>query len=215
MVGTPYSISSSSTSFGSLDDISTVKPCSTVKFVCSYGGRILPRYPDAKLRYIGGETRVISVDRSVSFSELQAKMGQICGWDAVNLRCQLPNEDLDALVSITSDEDLANLIEEYDLVSRDRQCPFKIRAFLHPPTIKSPKSANPEPIPASLKGKPPLRKPVHALADRCIHQTGSTARFSVRSGHSGGKHLFHGHQAHHGIPLPSYRHLIHHGNHWQ
>lgn len=40
----------------------------TLKFLCSYGGRILPRYPDGKLRYHGGETRVLSVDRSISFS---------------------------------------------------------------------------------------------------------------------------------------------------
>lgn len=214
MVGTTSSTSSSCASFGSLDDISTVKPCSTIKFVCSYGGRILPRYPDAKLRYIGGETRVISVDRSVPFSELQTKMGQMCGWDAVNLRCQLPKEDLDALVSITSDEDLANLIEEYDLLSRDRQCPLKIRAFLHPTPIKSPKSANPAPIPASVKGKAPLRDTVQAMADRYIHQIASPARLSVRSGNSVGKYLFPGHHTH-GIPAAPYRHLIHHGNYWQ
>lgn len=41
---------------------------STIKFLCSYGGKIVPRYPDGKLRYHGGETRVLSVDRSISFS---------------------------------------------------------------------------------------------------------------------------------------------------
>jgi hypothetical protein len=41
---------------------------STVKFLCSYGGKILPRYPDGVLRYQGGHTRVLSVDRSISFS---------------------------------------------------------------------------------------------------------------------------------------------------
>lgn len=40
-----------------------------IKFLYSYGGKILPRYPDSKLRYVGGETRVLSVDRtSISFS---------------------------------------------------------------------------------------------------------------------------------------------------
>ncbi|KAL0906699.1 hypothetical protein M5K25_025214 [Dendrobium thyrsiflorum] len=214
MVGTSSYSSSSCASFGSFDDISTVKLCSTVKFVCSYGGRILPRYPDAKLRYIGGENRVLSVDRSIPFSELQMKMGQMCGWNAVNLRCQLPTEDLDALVSITSDEDLANLIEEYDLASRDRQMPLKIRAFLHPTPLKSPKSANPAPIPASVKGKSPLRKPDHAVANRCMGQIASPARFSVRSGNYGGRHWFPGHKVHE-IPAAPYRHLIHHGNYWQ
>lgn len=40
----------------------------TIKFLCSYGGKILPRYPDGKLRYFGGETRVLAVDRSIPFS---------------------------------------------------------------------------------------------------------------------------------------------------
>ncbi|MBA0682543.1 hypothetical protein Goari_024253, partial [Gossypium aridum] len=88
----------------------------TIKFLCSYGGKIVPRYPDGKLRYYGGETRVLAVDRSIPFSELLVKMGEMYG-SAVSLRCQLPTEDLDALVSITSDEDLANLIEEYDRVA--------------------------------------------------------------------------------------------------
>lgn len=147
-------------------------------------------------------------------TELQMKMGQMCGWNAVNLRCQLPTEDLDALVSITSDEDLANLIEEYDLASRDRQIPLKIRAFLHPTPLKSPKSANPAPIPASVKGKSPLRHPDHAVTNRCVGQIASPARFSVRSGNSGGRHWFPGHRAYE-IPAAPYRHLIHHGNYWQ
>ncbi|KAL2471560.1 PB1 domain-containing protein [Abeliophyllum distichum] len=37
--------------------------------------RILPRYPDGKLRYHGGETRVLSVERSISFAELFMKLG--------------------------------------------------------------------------------------------------------------------------------------------
>jgi hypothetical protein len=41
---------------------------SSLKFLCSYGGRILPRSTDGKLRYVGGHTRVLSVDRSISFS---------------------------------------------------------------------------------------------------------------------------------------------------
>jgi hypothetical protein len=40
----------------------------TIKFLCSYGGKIIPRFPDGKLRYQGGETRVIGVDRSISFA---------------------------------------------------------------------------------------------------------------------------------------------------
>ncbi|XP_010471064.1 PREDICTED: uncharacterized protein LOC104750903 [Camelina sativa] len=101
----------------------------TVKFLCSYGGRITPRYPDGKLRYHGGDTRVLSVTRSVSFTELASKISAVCGMTVSTLRCQLPTDDLDALVTVTSDEDLNNLMEEYDLAS---MTPVKIRVFLSP-----------------------------------------------------------------------------------
>ncbi|EOA35792.1 hypothetical protein CARUB_v10021024mg [Capsella rubella] len=101
----------------------------TVKFLCSYGGRITPRYPDGKLRYHGGDTRVLSVSRFVSFTELASKISDVCGMVVTTLRCQLPTDDLDALVTVTSDEDLTNLMEEYDLAS---MTPVKIRVFLSP-----------------------------------------------------------------------------------
>ncbi|XP_050204538.1 uncharacterized protein LOC126654647 [Mercurialis annua] len=108
----------------------------TIKFLCSYGGKIIPRFPDGKLRYHGGETRVLAVDRSISFSELLLKLGELCGTRVNLLRCQLPTEDLDALVSITSDEDLVNLMEEYNRAANQ-----KIRVFLSLPKKLSPPSS--------------------------------------------------------------------------
>ncbi|CAI9767915.1 unnamed protein product [Fraxinus pennsylvanica] len=150
-----------------------VKPTSTIKFLSSYGGRILPRYPDGKLRYHSGETRVLSVERSISFSELLMKLGEMCGTSVVNLRCQLPTEDLDALVSITSDEDLANLIEEYDRVAPPPAA-IKIRAFLSapkttntvstPPSTTSPKSS----YPAAAAGMIPPGCPKSTGGNRCF-----------------------------------------------
>lgn len=72
------------------------------------------------------------------------KLVEVCG-ASVSLRCQLPYEDLDALVSITSDEDLANLIEEYDksAAAASASPSLKIRAFLSPP--KSVKKATSPP----------------------------------------------------------------------
>lgn len=40
----------------------------TVKFLYSYGGKIVPRSADGKLRYAGGFTRVLAVDRSISYA---------------------------------------------------------------------------------------------------------------------------------------------------
>ena len=48
------------------------KNTGTIKFLCSYGGKIIPRYTDGALRYAGGLTRVLAVDRSISFTGLCA-----------------------------------------------------------------------------------------------------------------------------------------------
>lgn len=85
----------------------------SVRFMCSYGGRILPRPHDNQLRYVGGDTRIVAVARNISYSLLISKLSKLCG-SAVTLKYQLPNEDLDALISVTTDEDLENMLEEYD-----------------------------------------------------------------------------------------------------
>ena len=48
------------------------KNTETIKFLCSYGGKILSRYTDGILRYAGGLTCVLAVDRSISFIGLCA-----------------------------------------------------------------------------------------------------------------------------------------------
>nr|GEU36069.1 hypothetical protein [Tanacetum cinerariifolium] len=141
----------------------------TIKFLCSYGGKILPRYPDGKLRYYGGETRVLAVDRSISFSDLLVKLGELSG-TPVALRCQLPTEDLDALISITCDEDLANLIEEYGPST-------KIRAFL----ITLNKKSSPPPSTAEMRS--PLRSD-----NNCVRKVVPEKRM-LRCGKSGGNLL--------------------------
>ncbi|KVH98914.1 uncharacterized protein LOC112514017 [Cynara cardunculus var. scolymus] len=123
-----------------------------IKFLYSYGGKIMPRQIDGKLRYVGGYTRVLAVDRSISHAELIVKFWEACGL-SVNLKCKLPSEDLDVLVSVTCDEDLAAVIQEYDRVSPDA----KIRAVLFP--VKSLKTISPVPSYESLvefsAAKPP------------------------------------------------------------
>ncbi|CAH9109907.1 unnamed protein product [Cuscuta epithymum] len=98
-----------------------------MKLLYSYGGRIVPRGGDGRLRYVGGFTRVLCVDRSISYAELMVKLCDACG-EAVKLSCKLPSEDLDVLVSICGDEELAVVMEEYEKVSME----MKIRAVLSP-----------------------------------------------------------------------------------
>ncbi|XP_052207071.1 uncharacterized protein LOC127811349 isoform X1 [Diospyros lotus] len=97
-----------------------------VKFLCSFGGRILPRPGDGKLRYVGGETRIISIRKNLTFNELLKKTSAICT-QPHTIKYQLPGEDLDALISVSSDEDLGHMIEEYHDLGRGSQ---RLRLFL-------------------------------------------------------------------------------------
>ncbi|KAL4281498.1 hypothetical protein GQ457_03G045120 [Hibiscus cannabinus] len=103
-----------------------------VKILCSFLGSILPRLQDGKLRYVGGETHIVSVPRDITYAKLMTKMRELyCG--AAVLKYQQPDEDLDALASVTNDEDVINMMEECDkLASRDSFCRLRIFLFLHP-----------------------------------------------------------------------------------
>ncbi|XP_022954677.1 uncharacterized protein LOC111456867 isoform X1 [Cucurbita moschata] len=95
-----------STSSGASDSSSR-----KVKFMCSFGGKVMPRPSDGKLRYVGGETRIIRITKDISWLNLLQKTSTI--YDQVHtIKYQLPGEDLDALVSVSCDEDLQNMMEE-------------------------------------------------------------------------------------------------------
>ncbi|KAI4377304.1 hypothetical protein MLD38_014956 [Melastoma candidum] len=101
-----------------------------IKFLCSSGGKILPRPSDGMLRYVGGQTRIISVRKDVRFSDLVTKMVEIYGQPVI-IKYQLPDEDLDALVSVSCPDDLDNMMEEYEKLSeRSPDGSAKLRVFL-------------------------------------------------------------------------------------
>jgi len=108
----------------SASEISAMK----MKVLCSFGGRILPRPSDGKLRYVGGETRIISIRRDIRLQELMQKTSLIYS-EAHVIKYQLPGEDLDALVSVSSDEDLRNMMEECHDLQGERGS-TKLRMFL-------------------------------------------------------------------------------------
>ncbi|WJX93266.1 hypothetical protein P8452_74813 [Trifolium repens] len=110
-------------SYGGSDSSSRMMKC-----LCSFGGRILPRPSDGKLRYVGGQTRILRLRKDISWLELRQKALLIYNLVHI-LKYQLPGEDLDALVSVSSDEDLQNMMEEYNLIE-DREPPQKLRIFL-------------------------------------------------------------------------------------
>ncbi|CAK7344566.1 unnamed protein product [Dovyalis caffra] len=87
-----------------------------VKLLCSFLGSIMPRPQDGKLRYVGGETRIVSLPRDISYEELMSKMRELYDGATV-LKYQQPDEDLDALVSVVNDDDVINMMEEYEKLS--------------------------------------------------------------------------------------------------
>lgn len=151
-----------------------MSPRSRVKFLCSYGGKILPRPSDGQLKYIGGDTRVIAVPRSISFSgtilifscttlvhcymllilliinvfpiELKKKMDIVYNGEAM-VKYQLMPEDLDALVSVTCDEDLRYMFDEHDRQPRSPSSGCgspRLRVFLFPTSSSPSAAATPE-----------------------------------------------------------------------
>ncbi|PON93722.1 PB1 domain containing protein [Trema orientale] len=106
------------------------------KFMCSYGGKILPRPHDNQLCYIGGETKILAVDRTVKFAAMISKLSALCESD-VSFKYQLPGEDLDALISVTNDDDLEHMMHEYDRLYRATAKPARMRLFLFPVVVNS------------------------------------------------------------------------------
>ncbi|KAM7259653.1 hypothetical protein ACFE04_015394 [Oxalis oulophora] len=100
-----------------------------MKFLCSFGGRILPRPSDGKLRYVGGETRIVSLRKDLTLEELMSKTSTICS-QPYTIKYQLPGEDLDALISVCSNEDLNLMIEEYQEIERMGGQSQRLRIFL-------------------------------------------------------------------------------------
>ncbi|EPS69269.1 hypothetical protein M569_05498, partial [Genlisea aurea] len=118
-----------------------IPPPSKLRLMCSYGGHIVPRPHDNSLFYSGGETRIIALDRrttAASFSSLASHLSRALFQNLpFLLKYLLPNEDLDSLISVVCDEDLVNMLEEYDRISP----PGRIRLFLFPVNSDSVRSA--------------------------------------------------------------------------
>ncbi|XP_071714081.1 uncharacterized protein [Rutidosis leptorrhynchoides] len=103
-----------------------------IKFLCSSGGKILPRPSDGKLRYAGGETHIFSIQKNMLFAEIVKRTSEFCD-QLHTIKYQLPGEDIDSLISVASDEDLQNMIEEFNGVeSTDNSS--RVRIFLVPLT---------------------------------------------------------------------------------
>ncbi|KAH1132883.1 hypothetical protein AAZX31_05G049000 [Glycine max] len=77
--------------------------------------KIQPRTHDNQLSYVVGDTTILAVDRSVMFPAFLSK---------------LAGEDLDALISVTNDDDLEHMMLEYERLYRPNLKPIRMRLFL-------------------------------------------------------------------------------------
>ncbi|XP_038720598.1 ataxin-2 homolog isoform X2 [Tripterygium wilfordii] len=115
-----------------------------LRLMCSYGGHIVPRPHDKSLCYVGGDTRIVVVDRHTSLASLSSRLSRTLLNDRpFTLKYQLPTEDLDSLISVTIDEDLENMIDEYDRTSGSSSKPSRLRLFLFPLKPDSSQSIGP------------------------------------------------------------------------
>ncbi|KAL3813744.1 hypothetical protein ACJIZ3_015012 [Penstemon smallii] len=111
----------------------TINNGSKVKLLCSYGGKIQPRPTDHQLTYVGGDTKILAVDRTVKFSEIAFKLNSLCNRNGnfeISVKYQLPGEDLDALVSLIDDEDVEHMMLEYDRMQKISAKPSRLRLFV-------------------------------------------------------------------------------------
>lgn len=69
---------------------------------------------------------MVVADRHTSLADLCSRLSTtLLNGRNFTLKYQLPNEDLDSLVSVTTDEDLDNMVDEYDRLNSSR-----LRLFL-------------------------------------------------------------------------------------
>ncbi|CAN6168409.1 unnamed protein product [Urochloa humidicola] len=116
-----------------------------VRLMCSFGGRILPRPGDRQLRYVGGETRIVSFPRAAaSYGVLVAALAKVApslfapGAPRPSLKYQLPQDDLDSLISVSSDDDVDHLLDELDRIHDETAAvarPLRLRVFLFAPAL--------------------------------------------------------------------------------
>ncbi|KAH6803639.1 hypothetical protein C2S51_031886 [Perilla frutescens var. frutescens] len=104
-----------------------------VKLLCSYGGKIQSRPTDHQLSYVGGDTKILAVDRGVKFSEIFAKLNSLSNRNdggEISVKYQLPGEELDSLVSLIDDDDVEHMMVEYDRMHRISAKPTRLRIFV-------------------------------------------------------------------------------------
>ncbi|CAM0875375.1 unnamed protein product [Alopecurus aequalis] len=139
-----------------------------LRMMCSHGGRFLPCGPGCAIRYVGGETRVLVVPREVSFRELSGKLGEMAIGKIVSaVRYRLTDDD-SVLVSVTCDEELAHMCDEYDRLKSTRPS-ASFRVFFSGVDVQRRAASGRPPLPPKMRrvqSEPALTAPARARVHR-------------------------------------------------
>ncbi|KAI4295034.1 hypothetical protein MLD38_040691 [Melastoma candidum] len=115
----------------------TPAPPATAKLriMCSYGGRVAARPHNPKtVTYVGGETRIVTIDRGTTASTLASLTVHLSAALSIPspfaLKYLLPSTDLDSLISIVSDDDLVIMLDEIDRLASASSRSSRIRLFV-------------------------------------------------------------------------------------
>ncbi|XVF71565.1 hypothetical protein PTKIN_Ptkin12aG0048300 [Pterospermum kingtungense] len=108
-----------------------------LRLMCSYGGHIIPRPQTKSLYYSGGENRITTIPTAntatLTLSSLTTHLSNFLHLATpFIIKYQLPNHDLDSLISISTDDDLQIMLEEHIRISSTSATPSRIRLFLFP-----------------------------------------------------------------------------------
>ncbi|XP_074283851.1 uncharacterized protein LOC141608391 [Silene latifolia] len=116
---------------------------SVVRLMCSMGGKVLPRPYDNELRYVGGSTHLVTFQRNISYASFMLKLLKVFNVGSeFTVKYQLPNQGFDSLISVLNDEDVENMMEEFEELDLQRinnknqnnnEIIPRMRLFLLPP----------------------------------------------------------------------------------
>lgn len=103
-----------------------------IRLHCSFGGVFVPRQPSGEFRYVGGESRIIFIDRrGIGLYKLLSRLSELCPDCSFSLKYQLPESPSSQpeLISISSDDDVRRMVDDHDrLVAHGKAS--RLRVFL-------------------------------------------------------------------------------------
>ncbi|CAI0547613.1 unnamed protein product [Linum tenue] len=124
-----------------------------LRLMCSYGGQIIPRPQTKSLFYAGGDTRIITLPTTAANPTLPTLAAHLAAslrlGTPFTLKYQLPFHDLDSLITLSTDEDVAIMLDEHNRVF---PAPARIRLFVFPAKSATVAGAKPASNAAELSG---------------------------------------------------------------